>query len=163
MDLPSLTLVLSAALAGPEPADELTTAPAAAAPVRGLTLIYSVNNFGDTEPVGCPHKTLHDGGIARRLAFIRQETAAGRPVLVLDGGSTFFPEVDKPKDDEREKLFLKAELIAEGMNRMGYKAMALGSTDLLLGMGELTHLAGQLKFPVLAANLTLPAGAKGSG
>jgi 2',3'-cyclic-nucleotide 2'-phosphodiesterase (5'-nucleotidase family) len=127
--------------------------------IRQIALIYTVNTFGNTEPVGCPHKILHDGGLARRMTCIRELAAAGgRPVLILDGGSTFFPEAEKPQESDREKLFLKGELIAEAMHRMGYQAMAVGSTDLLLGLGELTSLAGRVKFPLLSGNLTGPSG-----
>jgi hypothetical protein len=127
-------------------------------PTRSFTLVYTVNSFGTTEPVGCPHKILHDGGLARRMTCLRQLAAVGQPLLILDGGAALFPDVDKPGDEEREKLFSNAELIMEAMNRMGYQALAVGTTDLLLGLGELTHLAGRAKFPLLCANLTVPAG-----
>jgi hypothetical protein len=44
------------------------------------------------------------------------------------------------------------------MHRMSYQAMAVGSTDLLLGLGELSHLAGRVKFPLLCANLKVQSG-----
>jgi len=149
-------ILLSALLGAQEP--QVSSSPVDQA--RHLALIYTVNNFGNTEPVGCPHKILHDGGLARRMTCIRQLVAsAGTPVLIVDAGSTFFPEVEKPQESDREKLFLKGELIAEAMHRMGYQAMAVGSTDLLLGLGELTSLAGRVKFPLLSANLVGPSGA----
>ncbi len=126
--------------------------------VKKFTLVYTVNGFGAIEPQGCPHKVLHDGGLARRRSLLRQIEAAEAPVLLLDGGSSLFPEIDKPPDDEKEKLFLKAELVVEAMSRMGYKASAVGTTDLLLGLGELIHLTGRGKFPFLAANMTSPTG-----
>jgi hypothetical protein len=146
-------LFLSALLFGQEPAQKPQ-----GGPERSFTLVYTVNSFGTTEPVGCPHKVLHDGGLARRMTCLRQLAAVGRPLLILDGGAALFPDVDKPPDDEKQKLFLNAELITEAMNRMEYKAMAVGTTDLLLGLGELTHLSGRARFPLLCANLALPGG-----
>ncbi len=135
-----------------------TASAAASGAAKKFTLVYTVNGFGAIEPQGCPHKVLHDGGLARRRTLLRQIEAAEAPVLLLDGGAALFPEVDKPADDEKEKLFLKAELVVEAMSRMGYKAAAVGTTDLLLGLGELTHLTGRAKFPFLAANMTSPTG-----
>ena len=122
---------------------------------RRIAIVYAINNFGNVEPQGCPHKILHDGGIPRRMTLVQQLRAAERPMLLLDGGSTLFPEVDKPKDDEKEQMFLKAEFILEGMNRMGYQAMAVGSTDFLLGYAELAQLTSSAKFALLAANFSV--------
>jgi hypothetical protein len=150
------SIFLTAALGGQDPAP--AGAPAAADEVRRFSLVYTINNFGVIEPQGCPYKVLHDGGLARRLTCVRQLQAAEAPLLLLDGGATFFPDIDKAPDADREKLLLKAELIAEAYNRAGYKAMAVGTTDLLLGIGELNHIAGRSKFPLLCANLETPAG-----
>ncbi len=123
-----------------------------------ITIVYSVNSFGSLEPMGCPHKILHDGGLPRRMTCLRQLAAAQGPLLILDGGSAFFPDIDKAQDGDREKLLLNAEYICEAYNRMGYRAMAVGTSDLLLGLGELTHISERTKFTLLSANLAGPGG-----
>ena len=144
-------VTLATVIGGQEPAP----GPAQA---RRLTLVYTVNNFGATDPMGCPHKILHDGGLSRRMTCVRQLEAAEGPILLVDGGSTLFSEAEKAPDADREKLLLKAEYICEAYSRMGYKAMAVGTADLLLGIAELSHIAGRAKFPFLCANLETPAG-----
>ncbi len=144
----SYLVTLSAFLSTPESPPEKP-----APPVRRFTLVYTLNSFGETEPVGCPHRTLHDGGLARRMSAIRQIDAAEGPVLVLDGGASLFPDIDKAQDNDRLNLLLKAELICEAYNRMGYQAMAVGTSELLLGLDELLHLSEVAKFPLLSANL----------
>jgi len=121
--------------------------------VKQFTLVYTVNGFGETEPVGCPHKVLHDGGIPRRMACIREIEAAEGPLLLLDGGASLFPDIDKAPDNDRLNLLLKAEFICEAYNRLGYHALAVGTSELLLGLDELHHVSESAKFPFLSANL----------
>ena len=125
---------------------------------RRVTIVYTVNSFGSLEPMGCPHKILHDGGLPRRMTCLRQLAAAEGSLLILDGGSALYPDIDKPQDGDREKLLLNAEYVSEAYSRMGYRAMSVGTSDLLLGLGELTHIAERTRFPLLCANLEGPSG-----
>src|ERR1041385_3102159 len=151
----SLVILAAVVIAGPR-ASAVPDSPGEGA--RRLNLVYTINNFGATIPMGCPHKILHDGGLPRRMTCLHQLAAAQGPLLLLDGGSAFFQDLDKAPDGEHDKLLLQAELIAESYNRMGYGALAVGSSDLLLGLDELLHLRARTRFPFLCANLELPAG-----
>ena len=75
----------------------------AAAPsaARKFTLIYNVNNAGYIDVCGCKHKEVRQGSITRRASFLKQIRATGRDILLLDGGSSFFPVDERVKDTER--------------------------------------------------------------
>ncbi len=64
-----------------------------------------------------------------------------------------------PKEAERAQMLAKAFVIVESYNRMGYKALALGTSDLLLGLDELKKLGAAASFPILCANFFGPDGA----
>ena len=124
-------------------------APSAA---RKFTLIYNVNNAGYIDVCGCKHKEVRQGSITRRASFLKQIRATGRDLLLLDGGSSFFPVDERVKDTERAEAIRKAELIVEAYNRMGYRAMAVGSSDIAAGIDTLKALEKKAKFTFLSAN-----------
>lgn len=123
-----------------------------AEPAR-FAFIYTVNNGGYIDVCGCKNKKVKQGGIDRRSTLIKQIRAMGKPLLLLDGGSTFF-EIKPllPKAFEKKQLMAKAFVIVESMNRIGYQAMALGSADLRMGLDNLKKLTQSARFPMLCAN-----------
>jgi 2',3'-cyclic-nucleotide 2'-phosphodiesterase (5'-nucleotidase family) len=120
---------------------------------RKLTLVYNVNNAGYVDVCGCKHKEVRQGSITRRASFLKQLRATGRDLLILDGGSSLFALDERVKESELVEAVRKAELIVEAYNRMGYRAMAVGSGDLAAGLEVLKKLEGKAKFPFLSANL----------
>jgi len=120
---------------------------------KRFTLVYNVNNAGYIDVCGCKHKEVRQGSITRRASFLKQLRAAKPEILLLDGGSSLFPIEDRVKDPERVEAIRKAELIVEAYNRMGYRAMAVGSFDLAAGLDTLQSLAQKAKFEILSANL----------
>jgi 2',3'-cyclic-nucleotide 2'-phosphodiesterase (5'-nucleotidase family) len=90
------------------------------------------------------------GGLARRAAFIGNVYvgAGNSQLLVLDGGNTLWG--DWPSDATKQS---QGRVMIEAMNRMGCQAMALGETDLQLGVGILRQRIAEARFPVLAANV----------
>jgi hypothetical protein len=130
------------------------------APVaKKFFFLYSVNNAGFIDVCGCKMKKVKQGSLARRFTMIKQLRAQPTPFLLLDGGSCFFDvQGSTPKDEERAQLQAKAFVIVESYNRMGYKALAMGSADLLLGIDELKRLAAAAQFPFLCANFVGPDG-----
>ena len=89
------------------------------------------------------------GGLARRasaIAGLRQD--AQGTVLVLDSGDTLFghPGTTDPADNQHDVL------LVQGMNVMGYDAMALGTMD-LAPVPVVTARFEEADFPVLSANV----------
>jgi len=52
-------------------------------------------------------------------------------------------------------LKTKAAVMIEGMNRMGYDAMALGEADFQIGLEELKKRIAEAHFPILSANVVM--------
>lgn len=74
------------------------------------------------------------------IESIRKEK---RPVLLLDCGAVFNPQVDPAN----------AELQLKAMERMGYNALNLGIPELLYGKDFLERSRSQVSFPYIASNL----------
>ena len=119
---------------------------------RKFTLVYNVNNAGYIDVCGCKHKEVRQGSMTRRASFLKQLKATGRDLLLLDGGSAFFPINKRLKPTEIKEAFRKAELIAESYNRIGYSAMAIGPYDLITGLENLQRLQKKARFEMLSAN-----------
>ena len=95
---------------------------------KKFMFLYTVNNSGYVDVCGCKQKKVKQGSVSRRLTLLKTVRAEGKPLLLLDGGSTFFNIQNRtPKEFEREQLRTKAYVIVESMNRMAYDAMAMGS------------------------------------
>jgi 2',3'-cyclic-nucleotide 2'-phosphodiesterase (5'-nucleotidase family) len=140
--LPAAALLAGAMLvAAPDPAQ------------RKFTLVYNVNNSGYIDVCGCKHKEVRQGSITRRASFLKQLRGTGRELLLVDGGSSFFTIEDRVKESDLPEAVRKAELLVEAYNRMGYRAMAVGSFDLAAGLNVLKDLEKKAKFPFLSANL----------
>ncbi len=122
--------------------------------------LYSVNNSGYVDVCGCKAKKVKQGSLARRFTVVKELRAQNVPFLLLDGGSCFFDVASAtPKEAERAQLLAKAFVIAESYNRMGYDALAMGSSDLMqLGLEELKRIAAAARFPILCANFFGPDG-----
>jgi hypothetical protein len=121
--------------------------------------LSTVNNAGYIDVCGCKQKKVKQGSLSRRSTIIKTLRAQGKPFVLLDGGSCLFPIQDNtPKDFEKNQMLSKAFVIVESMNRMGYQAMAVGTSDLLLGLDTLKSVAERARFPFLSANFLGPDG-----
>lgn len=121
--------------------------------IGDLTLVYNVNNSGYIDVCGCKRKKVRNGSLTRRSSYLKQLRSTGRTLLLLDGGSTLFA-IDKSPGTNRDDVIRKAKLIVEAYNRMGYRAMAVGVSDISMGLDTLKELASKAKFDVLSANFT---------
>jgi len=91
------------------------------------------------------------GGLPRRATFIDQQTEDGVPALILDSGNIF---ADKQASDASLATIIpKAELLLTAMEKMGYRAAALGEKDLYLGKDNLERLADFSSVTLISANL----------
>jgi 2',3'-cyclic-nucleotide 2'-phosphodiesterase (5'-nucleotidase family) len=87
--------------------------------------------------------------LARRataIAGLRQN--AQGPVLVLDSGDTLFGHVGWTVSADSQQ----GALLIQGMNAMGYDAMALGTMD-LAPVPAVTDRFEEASFPILSANV----------
>ena len=116
-----------------------------------LTLIYSSNTLGEVVPCGCI-EAGNAGGLSRRSHYINTIRDEGRKVLLLDGGDAL--AIGQPGNKrEQEKARGRAEFILKLYGKMGYDAVNIGDTDLVLGLEYLRTLQEHSSVPFLSANL----------
>jgi hypothetical protein len=73
-------------------------------------------------------------------------------VLLLDTGNLFFRKPSQTETKQKDG-FLRAELLIQAYNEMGYDAVNVGEKDLMEGLKFLTGLAPKARFPFVSANL----------
>ena len=116
-----------------------------------LTLIYSSNTLGEVVPCGCI-EAGNAGGISRRSHYINTVRDEGKKVLLLDGGNALV--IGQPGNErEQQKARKRAEFILKLYGKMGYDAVNIGDTDLVLGLEYLRTLQKHSSVPFLSANL----------
>lgn len=108
-----------------------------------VLIIYSGNALGELKPCGCD-KEEDQGGIERRMGYLKQVNAQESNTLLVDLGDNF-------KESTRQGK-LKAQTMMKALERMNYDAITLGDKDLLYGNGFLKDLPN---IPWVAANLQL--------
>jgi hypothetical protein len=112
-------------------------------------LAFTGDSFGFLENCGC--KANQSGGVARRKTLLRTLRQDGTPLVVLDAGSAFTRPEKQTKPDffstEEQKLYLGL------MDSMGYRAAAVGATELAFGPGYFHETARGMRTPYLAANV----------
>ncbi len=133
----SAACVAAALLAG------CSTTPAPRASLK-LTILHTNDHHGRFWPNGAG-----EYGMAARQTLIDQQRAeikaAGGEVLLLDGGDV---NTGVPESDLQD-----AEPDFQGMNRIGYDAMAVGNHEFDKPNAVLAKQRSWLKFPMLAANI----------
>ncbi|MGE3966185.1 MAG: multiheme c-type cytochrome [Planctomycetota bacterium] len=92
--------------------------------------------------------------MSRRMTFVRALRGTGVDPILMDGGDFLFKSTDYLANSfQRNQLREKARLIVECYNRIGYRVAAVGEADLALGLKTLLELKGEMKFPLVCANL----------
>lgn len=76
----------------------------------------------------------------------------GRKILLFDTGNLFFR---KPLQTEtkRKDALMRAELLVQSYNEMGYEVVNVGEKDLMMGSKFLIDLTQKAKFQLITANL----------
>ena len=116
-----------------------------------LTLIYSSNTLAEVAPCGCI-EAGNAGGISKRSHYINTVRDDGKKVLLLDGGDAL--AIGLPGNErERQKARKRAEFILKLYRKMGYDAVNVGDTDLMLGLQYLRTLQKHSPVPLLSTNL----------
>ena len=116
-----------------------------------LTLVYSSNTLGEVVPCGCI-EVGNAGGISKRSHYINTVREEGKKVLLLDGGNALV--IGQPGNErEQQKARKRAEFILKLYGKMGYDAVNIGDTDLVLGLQYLRTLQKHSPVPLLSTNL----------
>lgn len=111
-----------------------------------LTLLYTNDGWGYTEPCACDPSA---GGMARRAAFIKSVREQRENVLLVDSGDSLL-HIQRIGDLEQGKLLVQA------FNELGYDAMALGGMDFRMGFDVLREQIAVADFPILSINALDP-------
>jgi hypothetical protein len=121
-------------------------------PTPAGALIISGQQLGYLEPCGCTKGQR--GGLARRMDLIERLRAQGWPLALLDLGSLIN---DPNTAGGPEETRIRYSIALRGLETMGYDAVALGATDLKLGVDDvlmryLNHEGQKLR--IVSANVT---------
>jgi hypothetical protein len=104
-------------------------------PKPDLVLFITGQQHGYIEPCGCTGLIHQKGGLARRATCKKSLAERGWEVVALDAGnqvSRFGRQAE-----------MKFQITAEGLKKLGYRAIGLGPDDLRLSAGELVAQTAQ--------------------
>lgn len=98
-----------------------------------IRIIFSGNTLGELKPCGCA-KEEDQGGIERRMSYLKEVRAEAKSVLLVDTGDNF-------KEPTRQGK-VKAKYLLEAMEEMKYDAVMLGDHDFVYGNSFLKEQNG---------------------
>lgn len=145
----SLAAPLVALLAGGSCRSAPESAPA---PDRRLTVLYTGDLHGVTEPCGCTAEVLL-GGIDRlgRAVASGREAAGGRGLLV-DAGNVL-AAASPVADERRAQEEARAGVLADAFATLSYDGVAVGPFDFAFGLSGLATARERGGIPFLSVNL----------
>ncbi|UCD11015.1 MAG: hypothetical protein JSU88_10140 [Nitrospinaceae bacterium] len=108
-----------------------------------ILIVFSGNTLGELKPCGCA-KEEDQGGIERRMSYLKSVAKRAKDRLLLDTGDSF----KEPSVQGR----LKASTLMEAMAAMNYDAVGLGDHDLVYGNRFLEEARG---IPWISANMEI--------
>lgn len=122
-----------------------------------FTILYTNDIMGEVDPSGRFRNPL--GGLAKRSTLISQFKKEGKEILLVDTGNLLFP---KPPQTEikRKDAILRANLIIQSYNEMGYDGVNIGEKDFIMGLKFFKELILKAKFPFISSNLIEKKGQK---
>ncbi len=98
-------------------------------PKPRVALLLTGRQFGFLEPCGCSGLENQNGGLVRRSTLLKELANKGWPVIPIDAGN----QVRR----FGRQAEIKFQITIEGLNTMGYQAIAFGPDDLRLPAPEL--------------------------
>jgi hypothetical protein len=114
-------------------------------PKPDAAMLFTGEQYGYLEPCGCTGLENQKGGLKRRHTLIKQLTADGWPLAMLDSGGHSKGYGPQPKIKLRNSI--------EALQQMGYQAVGLGENDLRF---ELLSIAVNLDpNPLTCANVAI--------
>jgi hypothetical protein len=118
------------------------------AETKKLTILFTGDARGEIENCRCPKDDF--GGLERRANYINEVRKDMGEILLLDAGDVlplFNPEFT------RQAITYNAFISLKAMDMMGYDAMNVGESDLILGENFLQKKSQNLKFPLISSNI----------
>ncbi|MFQ6618601.1 MAG: hypothetical protein ACE5QV_07935 [Fidelibacterota bacterium] len=114
-----------------------------------LKIIFSGNVRGRIQPAD--YTENYQAGIARRSTLLSGMKERGN-TIILDSGDLLFNNwyIDPAYKDELE---MKAKILIESYNYMGYHALNIGDNEFADGMDFLRVLEKRANFPLLSTNI----------
>jgi len=124
--------------------------------VAGLTILHTSDLHGAVLPFNdFANRPSSRGSLAQVATMVEEiRDTAGNPVLLLDSGDTL---QGTPFEQFVHVRWGEPSPTIEAMNRIGYRAMAVGNHEFNFGLDVLRRAQEQADFPFLSAN-TLRAG-----
>jgi len=119
-------------------------------PAPRVALFITGRLSGYVEPCGCTGLVNQKGGLVRRRSLHQQLSERGWPLVAIDAGNQvrrYGPQAE-----------VKFQISIEGLQKMDYRAIALGPDDLQLSAGVLLAVAvgdGDKPSPVVSANVAV--------
>lgn len=107
-----------------------------------LLIIYSGQTLGELKPCGCSREE-DQGGIERRMSYLKEAKADRKNVLLVDVGDNFKDPTPQGK--------IKAKYLMRSMDLMRYDAITLGDKDFVYG----NHFIQDMDLPWVSSNITL--------
>lgn len=115
---------------------------------KSITIVFSGDMRGEIENCHCPKEDF--GGLPRRAKYLSGVRKEVGDILLLEVGD-ILPLLTS--DSERNKISHNAFISFKAMNMMGYDAMNVGESDLILGEDFLIKKAEASLFPLVSANI----------
>jgi len=118
---------------------------------KDVTLIFTGETHAMVYPCNCPKE--RDGGLARRMALIKQVRRRNPNTILVDSGGFFASgmldeySINNELDKQRTLLNLKA------MEKMRYDAVAVGEDELNYGLEFITDYAKGSNIAFLSCNI----------
>jgi len=118
------------------------------AETKKLTIVFTGDTRGELENCHCPKNDF--GGFERRSNYINEVRQDMGEILLLDAGDVlplFNPEFT------RQSITYNAFISLKAMDLIGYDAMNVGESDLILGEKFLQDKSRNFKFPLISSNI----------
>jgi len=112
-------------------------------PDRDFLLVYTGNTMGELKPCGCAREE-DQGGIERRMAYLKDVRQRAKNTLLVDTGDNFH----EPTLQGR----IKARYLMQALAQMQYDAITLGDKDLIYGNSFLKDFS---EIPWVGTNYTV--------
>jgi 2',3'-cyclic-nucleotide 2'-phosphodiesterase (5'-nucleotidase family) len=115
---------------------------------RSLHIVFTGDERGELENCHCPKDDF--GGLERRFNYINEVRKDIDEILLLDVGDVL--PLFNP-DFTGQAITYNAFISLKAMDMMGYDAMNVGESDLILGEKFLQEKSRNLKFPLISSNI----------
>lgn len=113
-----------------------------------LTIVFSGDMRGELENCHCPKDDF--GGLNRRSMYIAEVKEDVGELVLLDVGDVL-PLLTS--DLDKNKILHSSFISFKAMDIMGYDAMNVGESDLVLGEASLVEKIGETELTLISANI----------